>query len=139
MPSSRRRLKPSGDHPTLEDDIPLDRAEDVYVLLLQEAMTEPGVTTEAWRLTSNGLCRGDLEEQLQALDYDAFPFDEPYEDYGAFVESLRFLDELDAVGSIRTGRRIGLTDKGLAIAERLREHVTDEQEAAIQEVSDGAE
>lgn len=114
----------------------IDRPDDLYLLLLEEAMTMPGVTTEAWKLAKNGLYRSELKEQLEAVDLEPFPFDEPFEDYADFMDTLEFFNALDFIGRVKEGQRMGLTEKGRETAEQLADELTDEQREAIQEVAD---
>ena len=116
--------------------VEVDRPDDLYLIFLEEAMTKPGVTTEAWKLTSNGLYRSELKDRLEQIDDEPFPFDEPFEDYGEFMDTLRRFDAIGFIGRIKDRSRIALTDEGIEAAQSLRDVLSEEQTAAIEVVLD---
>lgn len=105
--------------------------DDVFLVLLADAMTEPGVSTEAWRLASNGLYRSELQEQLDKVDTEPFSFDVLYTDYADFMSTIEELHDEGVIPRFRRRSRMGLSEGGMERAETVQRSFTEEQERAI--------
>lgn len=79
--------------------------------------------------------RTNLKETLKDIDLDPFDIEEPpFEDYCEFMDALEMFEQLEAITKLHHGRRIRVTETGRKIAEPFVEILTEEQEAALEDV-----
>lgn len=100
----------------------LDRFDDIVILALAE-------------IGEDGIYRSALHDVLIMVDPEKFDF-EVFDDYAEMMETLRLLDGLDFVPTVRQRRRLKLTDKGQETARRLEAGAEDDHLRAIKEAVD---
>lgn len=107
---------------------------DLVLLALHASMDTYG-SDQAERLACNGMYRTNLKETLAAIDLEPFNIERPlFGDYSEFMNALEMFEELDAITSLRRGKRIRVTDTGRKMAEPLVDVLTEEQETTLEEV-----
>lgn len=111
----------------------VDQEGDLIMILLYRHQEHTFNGKPDWKHAKNGMYRGNLYDVVKNIDDSEFPFNNELDDYGNFMDTLEFFDQLDMFGRYRKGDKISLTEKGMTVGEKLEDNLTEDQNKAIKE------